>query len=87
MKHNFLKMALLAACLSAMLVPVTTFAQNTPVAPGLAAAEKAAKALAPPGWKAPRTPDGQPDLQGYYTNISTTPMGASQNLCRKGILR
>ncbi|HLJ15874.1 MAG TPA: hypothetical protein VKV15_15350 [Bryobacteraceae bacterium] len=26
------------------------------------------------GWTAPRTPDGQPDLQGYWTNLSFTPL-------------
>ena len=25
-------------------------------------------------WKAPRTPDGQPDLQGIWTNANLTPM-------------
>src|SRR5437879_12372108 len=25
-------------------------------------------------WTAPRTPDGQPDLQGYWTSLSFTPM-------------
>ena len=27
-----------------------------------------------PGWKVPRTPDGQPDLQGVWGNNSVTPM-------------
>jgi hypothetical protein len=27
-----------------------------------------------PGWKAPRTPDGQPDLQGIWTNATITPL-------------
>ena len=25
-------------------------------------------------WTLPRTPDGQPDLQGYWTNATYTPM-------------
>ena len=29
---------------------------------------------APAGWKVPRTPDGQPDLQGVWGNNSVTPM-------------
>ena len=29
---------------------------------------------APPGWKAPRTTDGRPDLQGVWGNNSVTPM-------------
>ena len=31
-------------------------------------------ALAQDGWTAPRTPDGQPDLQGLWTNSTTTPL-------------
>lgn len=30
------------------------------------------QALAQPGWTAPRTPDGKPDLQGVWTNASLT---------------
>jgi hypothetical protein len=40
--------------------------------------EKAAKSLAPP-----RTPDGQPDLQGYWTNITITPLERPVNLAAK----
>jgi hypothetical protein len=50
---------------------------------GVAAVEKAAAALAPKGWTLPRTPDGQPDLQGYYTNISLTPMERSAAMAGK----
>ena len=28
----------------------------------------------PKGWKAPRTPDGVPDLQGMWTNVTITPL-------------
>src|SRR5581483_2255057 len=41
--------------------------QNTAAAETQTAAE--AKA-----WTVPRTPDGQPDLQGYWTSLSFTPM-------------
>src|SRR6266704_6666348 len=36
----------------------------------------AAKAPAPnnKAWSVPHTPDGQPDLQGYWTNLSFTPL-------------
>jgi len=27
-----------------------------------------------PSYKAPRTPDGQPDLQGFWTNATYTPL-------------
>jgi len=29
---------------------------------------------APKKWTAPRTPDGQPDLQGYWTNSTYVPL-------------
>ena len=32
-----------------------------------------AKSEAAAGWTAPRTPDGQPDLQGMWTNYTGTP--------------
>lgn len=58
-----------------LLAPVQARAQN-----GMQAAEKAAAALAPKGWTAPRTPDGHPDLQGIYTNVSLTPLQRPQDL-------
>src|SRR4030095_7341367 len=39
-------------------------------APAVAQAQKAATKT----WTAPKTPDGQPDLQGYWTNNSYTPL-------------
>ena len=73
MNDRVVKIALSAFCLAVTLIPASMFAQSAP-APGVVAVEKAAAGLAPAGWKAPRTADGQPDLQGYYTNISTTPV-------------
>jgi hypothetical protein len=49
----------------------------------LAAVEKAAAALAPKGWTAPRTPDGQPDLQGVWTNAFITPVERPAELAGK----
>ena len=51
--------------------PTTT---NTDAA--IAAAAEAAKtaAAARANWKAPRTPWGDPDLRGYYLNLSYTPL-------------
>jgi hypothetical protein len=59
----------------ALLAPVGASAQS-----GVEAVEKAAAALAPKGWTPPRTPDGHPDLQGIYTNVSLTPMQRPQDL-------
>ena len=49
----------------ALWAPVFVAAQS----PSAAAAKTVAKS-----WTAPRTPDGQPDLQGYWTSLSFTPM-------------
>ena len=35
-----------------------------------------ATVLAQDAWQAPRTPHGQPDLQGLWTNSTTTPSSA-----------
>ena len=37
----------------------------------------------PKGWKAPRTPDGDPDLQGLWSNITITPLQRPANLASK----
>jgi hypothetical protein len=51
-----------------------------PAQSAIQAVDQAAAKLAPPGWKAPRTPDGAPDLQGIYTNVSVTPLQRSKDL-------
>ncbi|MBV9767965.1 MAG: hypothetical protein JOZ32_00195 [Bryobacterales bacterium] len=62
----------------ALLAPGTAWAQS-----GLAAVDRAAATLAPKGWTMPRTPDGAPDLQGIYTNVSVTPLQRSKELADK----
>ncbi len=37
----------------------------------------------PKGWKAPRTPDGVPDLQGLWTNVTITPLQRPANMATK----
>src|SRR5262245_8036807 len=34
-------------------------------------------------WTAPRTPDGQPDLQGYWTNTTYTPLQRPKNVTKE----
>jgi len=62
--------ALLALIVVILLAPAPAAAQaqkaSAPAAPKAAASTKP--------WTAPRTPDGQPDLQGYWTNNSYTPL-------------
>ena len=38
------------------------------------------------GWSVPRTPDGHPDLQGYWTNDSVTPLERPAEFGEKAIL-
>jgi hypothetical protein len=42
-----------------------------------------AQTNAPKQWKAPRTPDGQPDLQGVWTNTTLTPLERPAELAGK----
>ncbi|HTW63592.1 MAG TPA: hypothetical protein VME17_03210 [Bryobacteraceae bacterium] len=58
-----------------LLLPASAAAQSA-----VSAVEKKAESLAPKGWTVPRTLDGQPDLQGYYTNTSLTPMTRAKGL-------
>ena len=46
------------------------------VVPALVAAQSPAKAV----WKVPRTPDGQPDLQGFWTNTTYVPLERPKNV-------
>jgi hypothetical protein len=62
----------LAVVMAAVLsLPALVAAQTTSGAPGKADTTAAAKKK---NWILPRTPDGQPDLQGYWTSLSFTPM-------------
>lgn len=59
----------------ALFLPAQAHAQS-----GLQAVDKAAASLAPKGWTPPHTPDGAPDLQGIYTNVSVTPLQRPKDL-------
>jgi hypothetical protein len=62
------------ALVLALAATISIAGQNQSAAP--AAAPKAAPASAAAGkaYKAPRTPDGQPDLQGFWTNSTYVPL-------------
>jgi hypothetical protein len=42
--------------------------------------------VAKPAWKAPRTPDGHPDLQGVWANNNATPMERPKELAGRAFL-
>jgi hypothetical protein len=48
-----------------------------------ATAKTAAPAAAARNYKAPRTPDGKPDLQGFWSNATYTPLERPQNVTKE----
>jgi hypothetical protein len=51
-----------------------------------AAAALADPTVSPPGWKAPKTSWGAPDLGGYWSNATMTPLTRNPKLTQKGAL-
>ena len=75
MTHRFFVSAVVAGIFAgiAVLSPAALSAQAPPaVKPTLPANAKT--------WKVPRTPDGQPDLQGFWTNTTYTPLERPKNV-------
>ena len=75
MSHRYVaSVSVLAAAIAVVLL-----------APVLAQAPSpAARAGAPARtWKVPRTPDGQPDLQGFWTNTTYTPLERPKNITKE----
>ena len=67
------------AIFAALLIPIGVSGQ------GLSAVAKAT-APASKGWKVPRTPDGQPDLQGVWINATLTPLERPAQFAGKAVL-
>src|SRR5207247_2281538 len=72
-----------AAAVAATLHPAVARAQNPSVAAPPGGSSQAQPA---PSWKAPRTSDGQPDLQGLWTNLSLTPLERPASQSGKDVL-
>ena len=51
--------------------------------PGLVAAQQAPASTTKSTYKAPRTPEGQPDLQGFWTSLTYTPFERPKELANK----
>src|ERR1700722_14469155 len=63
---------LLVSTAAALTALVLLFAQRPASGQAAQAATKATNTTK--AWSPPRTPDGQPDLQGYWTNNTITPL-------------
>ena len=74
---------MIRAMRSALRTPVAAAAA---VALLLAAAPLAAQPAGDAGWTAPRTPWGDPDLQGLWNNATTTPLQRPEELGEKAFL-
>jgi hypothetical protein len=79
MRHRFLASVSILAVLSLMSITVTAQAPA-------AGATKAGKAGTATAWIQPRTPDGQPDLQGVWANNSITPLERPKALAGRALL-
>jgi hypothetical protein len=58
----------------------------TIVGSGPVMAQRPAAAAPAAGWKAPRTPDGRPDLQGVWSFATLTPLERPKELADKAVL-
>jgi len=66
-------------------IVVVVLLSQAPVA-GQARSPSAAAKAATQTWTPPRTPDGQPDLQGFWTNATTTPLERPSEFAGKPVL-
>ena len=66
--------ALVGFLLAALAAPLVTAQAPEPSTPSRGAAKP---------WKVPRTPDGQPDLQGFWSNTSYVPLERPKNVTKE----
>ena len=77
-RHRIPVAALVVGFAVASLTPAPSADQQPPAARAGTPARPAASTAKP--YKAPRTPDGQPDLQGFWSNATYTPLERPQNV-------
>src|ERR1700724_2476675 len=79
MTHRFLVSAGVAGIFVAVVwLPRVRVAAQAPTAPLKPTGAKTARP-----WTAPRTPDGQPDLQGFWTNTTYTPLQRPKDVTKE----
>ena len=78
---TFAVVLLAPGCGGLLLLPISTGCGGP--CGGLRSTELAQRPAAPKPWVAPRTPDGQPDLQGTWTNGTITPFERPAELAGK----
>src|SRR5262249_24084117 len=74
MNHRFLTVLGIAALVMLAIVVLLAPAPAAAQAQRAASAPVAKASAAAKPWTVSKTPDGQPDLQGYWTNNSYTPL-------------
>ena len=74
MCNRSLVLSLVAATAPTVLAPALVAAQTTSGTKRASSTQIATKEVEKKPWKLSYTPDGQPDLQGVWTNLSFTPM-------------
>src|SRR5215472_7382966 len=72
--------------LSTVLAATAAFAVHAAPAAKAPAAATADPTVSPPGWKTPKTAWGAPDLGGYWSNATMTPLTRNPRLTQKGVL-
>ena len=85
MGHPILKSLRGSGCAIAAVMAIVSVA-TLPVAAQTAVAAAKVKTTAKKTWTQPRTPDGQPDLQGIWSNATTTPLERPNGLAGKDVL-
>lgn len=78
MRNRFLKVAL--ATVLAAVIGVVLVCPEPVAAQSVSAKLRAKEVTKDEAWTPPRTPDGQPDIQGIFTNASVVPLERPKDL-------